>query len=87
MLDDTLDIDEAAATFRFIRIDPDATSIYDITPAVRRLDRAAVRRRLIRETRRDIAGLRVARASGWDIGPELAYEERRLIALEAANQQ
>jgi hypothetical protein len=79
------DNDDAAITARFFRSDPDATSIYDITPpAVRRLDRAAIRRRLIRATRRDVAQLREALASGWDIGPELAHEERRLAALEAS---
>ena len=88
MFDDTLDIDEAADTLRFVRISPDATSIYDIIPpAVRRLDRAAIRRRLIRATRQDIAGLREAVAAGWDIGPELAHEERRLASLEAADRR
>lgn len=46
---------------------------------------AAARRRLIRETRRDVNQLREALASGWDVGPELAHEERRLAALEAAD--
>ncbi len=40
-------------------------------------------RRLIMTARQDIAGLRAALASGWDIGPELAYEEQRLATLEA----
>lgn len=81
---DTNDTDEAADTLRFVRIDPDATSIYDITPLhARRLDHAVVRRRLIRATRQDVARLREAVAAGWDIGPELAYEERQLAALEA----
>lgn len=117
------------------RLDPDATSIYDIRPtpyAVDRLDaddvtsifhktydsrlteEATIRamglaadyddleatsiyirtspvavdldawRRQIREARRDIAGLRAALVSGWDVGPKLAYEERRLAALEEA---
>lgn len=83
---DDVDSADAADTLRFIPIAPDATSIYDITPlAVRRLDRAAVRRRLIRATLQDIARLREAVAAGWDIGPELAYEERRLSALESAS--
>jgi hypothetical protein len=81
------DTDEAADTARFYRIDPDATSIYDLTPpAVLRLDHAAIRRRrrLIRTTRQDVVRLREALASGWEIAPELAHEERRLAALEAA---
>lgn len=49
--------------------------------------RAVSRRRLILAVRQDIAGLRAALASGWDIGPELAYEERRLAALESARTQ
>jgi hypothetical protein len=80
---------DAADTLRFFRVDPDATSAYDITPIpVRRRDRETIRaalyRRLIRASRQDVARLREALASGWDIGPELAYEERRLAALEAA---
>lgn len=46
--------------------------------------RSAARRRLIRATQQDIAGLRDAIAEGWDVGPELAHEERRLAVLEAA---
>ena len=58
-----------------------AMSIYDITPC--HVDRAAARRRLlIRTTRHDIARLRKAIVAGWDVGPELAYEERRLATLE-----
>jgi hypothetical protein len=79
--------DDAADTLRFRRIGPDATSIYDLrgTPRyVGRTNRSAARRRLIRSTRQEIAGLREALASGWDVGPELAYEEGRLAALEAA---
>jgi hypothetical protein len=52
---------------------------------VGRTRRTAARRRLIRATRRDIAGLRDAIAAGWDVGPELAHEERRLSALETAD--
>lgn len=64
-------------------VDVDATSIYVITPpAARRLDREEIRRRLIRATRRDIVRLREVLAEGWDIGPELAHEERRLATLE-----
>jgi hypothetical protein len=66
--------------------DLDVTSIY-----IRKLscstgwgDLTAVRRHQIHAARQDIAGLRAALASGWAIGPELAYEERRLEALEAA---
>ena len=78
-----LDSDDASITQRFFRVDPDATSAYDITPlAVQRLDHVVARRRLIRATRREVLQLREALASGWDIGPELAHEERRLAALE-----
>lgn len=42
------------------------------------------RRRLILAARQDIAGLRAALAAGWEIGPELAYEERRLAVLESS---
>ena len=80
------DTDEAADTYRFFRLDPDATSIYDLTPpAVRRLDNVEIRRRRrqIRATRQDVIRLREALAAGWDIGPELAYEERQLAVLEA----
>jgi len=90
--DDTSTIDDAADTLRFSRAldapaDPDATSIYDLrgVPAPRYVGRSAVRRRrLIRATRQDIAGLRAAISAGWDVGPELAHEERRLSALMAA---
>lgn len=87
-------IDDAADTLRFVRpnfdfeapTDPDATSIYDLraAPPPRYVGRSAARRRLIRATRHDIAGLRDAIEAGWDVGPELAHEERRLAALEAA---
>jgi hypothetical protein len=90
--------DDAADTLRFVRpnfdldapTDPDATSIYDIhdidTAPVRHVgqsSRTVVRRRMIRETRETIAGLRDAIAAGWNVGPELTYEQRRLAALEA----
>lgn len=89
-------IDDAADTLRFTRLDfdaeapgdPDATSIYDLraAPPPRYVgrDHAANRRRRIRAIRRDIDGLRDAIAAGWDVGPELAHEERRLAMLEAA---
>ena len=76
--------------------DPDATSIIDIrgvnwddldttSICIRvRSPRALAHRRLIMEIRQGIVGLRAALASGWDIGPELAYEELRLAVLEAA---
>lgn len=54
---------------------------------VGRSRRVAARRRQIRATRQDIAGLRDAIAAGWDVGPELAHEERRLAALEAADRR
>ena len=92
-LDDTLD--DAADTLRFVRpnfdseapTDPDATSIYLLTPTPARHVghvRSARRRRRIRDTRENVLRLREALANGWDIAPELAHEERRLAALEAA---
>jgi hypothetical protein len=86
------DLDDAADTLRFVRLDldgdtdPDVTSIYDFSAARRRhVGRSVARRlRLVRETRQNVARLREALASGWDIGPELAHEERQLAALEAA---
>lgn len=81
---DTIVIDDAADTLRFAPLDPDATSIYDISSSYgRRIDHASARRRLILRTRHDVARLREAVAAGWDVGPELAFEERRLAALEA----
>ncbi len=92
--DDTDTIDDAADTLRFVRpgfdfdssTDPDATSIYDLTPtSVRYAARVSPRRRRqIRDTRENVLRLREALAVGWDIAPELAHEERRLAALEAA---
>lgn len=85
MLDDTLDIDEAADTLRFMRVDPDATSIYDLTPTpVSYVSSSPRHRHQLRDTRENVLRLREALAEGWDIGPELAHEERRLAALEAA---
>jgi hypothetical protein len=65
--------------------DLDATSIYirRLSCSTGRGDLTAARRHQIRAARQDIAGLRAALSSGWDIGPELAYEERRLAELEA----
>jgi hypothetical protein len=91
-------IDDAADTLRFPRFDdidaptdPDATSIYDLTPtpvlyvgrstATTRV--ATRRRRQLRDTRENILRLRQALAAGWDIGPELAHEEQRFCALVA----
>ena len=69
--------------------DPDATSIYDLrgTPPPHYVGRSEARCRMIRATRREIAGLRAAIADGWDVGLELAHEERRLSALEAAERR
>lgn len=83
-------IDDAADTLRFrpnlaleAPTDPDATSIYDLrAPPPRYVGRTAVRRRRqLRDTRENVLRLREALADGWDIGPELAHEERRLSAL------
>lgn len=91
---ETDDFDDAADTLRFVRpdfdfeapTDPDATSIWDLAPTpVLRV--ATHRRRKIRDTRENILRLRAAMAEGWDIGPELAYEERRLSDLLTANHQ
>lgn len=94
---DTDTIDDAADTLPFGRFDPhteeptipDGTSIYDLRPAPppRYVGRSVARRRQIRATRQSIAGLRDAIAAGWDVGPELAHEQRRLAALEAADRQ
>ena len=94
--DDIIDdaADDAADTLRFTRpdfafevpTDPDATSIYDLTPTpvpARYVGRSPRRRRQIRDTRENILRLREALAAGWDIGPELAHEERRFCALVA----
>ena len=86
-------IDDAADTLRFrpvfdaeTPIDPDGTSIYDLrdAPPSRYAGRSVARRRQIRATRQDIAGLRDAIAAGWDVGPELEHEERRLSVLMTA---
>lgn len=50
---------------------------------VGRSHRSAAQHRLIRDTRRNVAALRDAIAAGWDVGPELAHEERHLATLEA----
>ncbi len=94
---DTDMIDDAADTLPFGRFDPateeptdpDGTSIYDLRPAPppRYVGRSAARQRLIRSTRQEIAGLRAAIAAGWDVGPELMHEERRLAALVAADRR
>lgn len=86
-------LDDAADTLRFTRFveeeipaDPDATSIYDLgqlAPTPRYVGRSApATRRLIRATQQGIVGLREALAAGWDVGPELAHEQRRLAQLE-----
>ena len=94
-LNDTdMTLDDAADTLRFRHSDfdseapthPDATSIYDLrSPPPRYEDRSAARRRRkLRDTRVNVQRLREALANGWDIAPELEYEEQRLVALEAA---
>ena len=81
--DDT--VDEAAITLRFVRhdsaADPDETSCYVLC------DRAAKLWQLIDATRQNVARLREGLASGWDIWPELAHEERWLAKLEEARRQ
>ena len=86
-------VDDAADTLRFTRFDdeaptdPDATSIYDLTPTpvpARYVGSSPRRRRQLRDTRENILRLREALAEGWDIGPELAHEEWQLSTLEAA---
>lgn len=85
-LTDFEELDDASDTQRFLcpdfddPTDPEGTSIYDLgTIAV---PYSAGRRRQIRAVRQEIAGLREALAAGWDVGPELAYEQRCLAALE-----
>lgn len=91
--------DDAADTLRFRRVDldfeapadPDATSIYDLTPSpVSYVGRSRVsprRRRQIRDTRENVLRLRAALAAGWDIAPELAHEEQRLSGLMTADRR
>jgi hypothetical protein len=62
----------------------DAADTAVTTRYIGRSRRSAARRRMIRSTEQSIAGLRDAIAAGWDVGPELAHEERRLAALESA---
>ena len=93
--DDTI-LDDAGDTRRFARLgsnfdfdfeaptDPDATSIYDLTPTPVPARSSQRRRRQLRDTRANVLRLRDALADGWDIGPELAHEEQRLAALEAS---
>jgi len=88
--------DDAADTLRFVRpnfdfeaeTDPDATSIYNLPPTPTPMSYGAFRRRrYIRDTRENILRLREAFATGWDVGPEIAHEERRLAALEDADRR
>ena len=72
-------IDEAADTLRFF-VDPDATSFYDLRPA-------PSPRPIVRAARKVVARLREALAAGWDVGPELAHEERCLAELVAAERR
>ena len=97
----TDDYDDAADTLRMNRsdfdfeapTDPDATAIYDLrdAPTPRYAGRSSSplsafrRRRQLKDTRENLLRLREAAAAGWDIGPELAYEERRLADLEAVD--
>ncbi len=85
-------IDGETDTVRFFRgelcvpSDPDATSIYNlgkvhVSPLNTGHDRF-VGHRLRQALRQDIAGLRAALAAGWDVGPELEHEQRRLSVLE-----
>lgn len=82
-LNDTDTFDDAADTLRFTRhaFDFDGTDIDVTSRHIRLVDRATLRRRKIRDTRQNLARLREALAAGWDIGPELAHEERRLALL------
>ena len=95
--DDVTILDNPEDTLRFARLgssfdfeaptDPDATSIYDLTPTpvpARYVGSSPRRRRQLRDTRANVLRLRDALSDGWDIGPELAHEEQRLAALEAS---
>ena len=96
---DVPEIDDAADTLRFARpdflfrdeapTDPDATGIYELAPTAppRYVGRSPRRRRQIRDTRENVLRLRESVAEGWDIGPELAHEERRLSALLTADRR
>ena len=90
----TTDDYDAADTLRMKRFDfdaeaptdPDATAIYDLRDTGRAASLSTFRRRRqLKDTRENLLRLREAAAEGWDIGPELAYEERRLADLEAAD--
>lgn len=89
---DLTDDPDAADTLRFTRDAFDAfdkTQIYDldlnaIVPP-RYVGMTPARRRQIRDTRENVLQLRAMLAAGSDIGPELAYEERKLAALESAS--
>ncbi len=68
----------------------DDTSIYDVRSVPTRSryvrDRSTSSRgRAICAARRDVDRLRDALADGWDVGPALAHQERRLAALVAAD--
>lgn len=87
-------LDDAADTLRFRclvveedPVDPDATSSYDLgaialVPRYVGRSHASALKRLIRTTKQGIASLREALIDGWDVGPELAHEQRRLSLLE-----
>jgi hypothetical protein len=83
--------DDASDTLRDMKAfsseaptDPDATSIYDLNTFVPVVRRSPRRRRQIRDTRENVLRLREAISKGWDVLPELAYEEQQLALLEAA---
>ncbi len=75
-------VHEESSFFALDAADATVTARY-----IGRSRRSVARRRLIRATRQDVAGLRDALAAGWDVGPELAHEERRLASLVASDQR
>ena len=63
--------------------DPDATSIYDLRgTALYDSEQEARQRHLANVFRQEVAGLREALASGWDVALELEHAEHQLAALE-----
>ena len=58
-----------------------------LTHHVYRADRSAAPARLIRASRLDVERLRAAREDGWDVGPALEHEQRRLAALKTASRR
>jgi hypothetical protein len=69
----------------------DTTAIYDVRAVPTRAryvrERMNSRSRAICAVRRDVDRLRDAFADGWDVGPALVHQERRLAMLVAADRK